>query len=78
MNNPIKIFNEIFNSYLKYINSGLPFFREEYNNERNALIKEDINLNVYLIGFGNTNKHLLTASISNSNSSKSFLTRFIR
>lgn len=41
MNNPIKIFNEIFNSYLKYINSGLPFFREEYNNERNALIKED-------------------------------------
>lgn len=41
MNNPIKIFNEIFNSYLKYINSGLPFFREEYSNERNALVKED-------------------------------------
>lgn len=40
MNNPIKIFNEIRNAYLKYINSGLPFSREEYNQERNALIKE--------------------------------------
>lgn len=40
MNNPIKIFNEIFDAYVKYINSGLPFFREEYNQERNALIKE--------------------------------------
>ena len=40
MNNPIKIFNEIFDAYYKYINSGLPFFREEYNRERNALIKE--------------------------------------
>lgn len=40
MNNPIKIFNEIFDAYIKYINSGLPFFREEYNQERNALIKE--------------------------------------
>ena len=40
MNNPIKIFNEIRNAYLKYINSGLPFSRDEYNQERNALIKE--------------------------------------
>lgn len=40
MNNPIKIFNEIFDSYIKYINSGLPFYREEYSQERNALIKE--------------------------------------
>lgn len=40
MNNPIKIFNEIFDAYIKYINSGLPFFREEYNQERNALIRE--------------------------------------
>lgn len=40
MNNPIKIFHEIFDAYIKYINSGLPFNREEYNQERNALIKE--------------------------------------
>lgn len=40
MNNPIKIFNEIFDAYIKYINSGLPFSREEYNQERNALINE--------------------------------------
>ena len=40
MNNPIKIFKEIFDAYIKYINSGLPFNREEYNQERNALIKE--------------------------------------
>lgn len=40
MNNPIKIFNEIFDAYFKYINSGLPFCRDEYNQERNALIKE--------------------------------------
>lgn len=40
MNNPIKLFNEIFDAYLKYINSGLPFFRDEYNQERDALIKE--------------------------------------
>ena len=40
MNNPIKIFNEIFDAYFKYINSGLPFCREEYNQERNALIQE--------------------------------------
>lgn len=40
MNNPIKIFNEIFNSYLKYINSGLPFFRDEYNQERIALMSQ--------------------------------------
>lgn len=33
MNNPIKIYNEILDAYLKYINSGLPFFREEYSQE---------------------------------------------
>lgn len=41
MNNPIKIFRELFNVYLKYINSGLPFSSEEYNEERNLLMKED-------------------------------------
>ena len=40
MNNPIKIFNEIFDAYFKYINSGLPLCREEYNQERNELITE--------------------------------------
>lgn len=30
MNNPIKIFSDIRNAYLKYISSGLPFFRKEY------------------------------------------------
>lgn len=40
MNNPIQIFNNILSSYLKYINSGLPFFRDEYNQERDALLKE--------------------------------------
>lgn len=40
MNDPIKIYNEIRNAYYKYIGSGLPFFREEYNLERNQLIKE--------------------------------------
>lgn len=39
MNNPIKIYNEILDAYLKYINSGLPFFREEYSQERNELLK---------------------------------------
>lgn len=39
MNNPIKIYNDIKDAYLKYINSGLPFFRDEYNQERNELLK---------------------------------------
>ena len=39
MNNPIKIYNDIRDAYLKYINSGLPFFRDEYNQERNELLK---------------------------------------
>ena len=39
MNNPIKIYNEILDAYLKYINSGLPFFRDEYNLERNELLR---------------------------------------
>jgi len=40
MNNPIQIFQDLFNVYLKYINSGLPFFRDEYNQERNRLLRE--------------------------------------
>lgn len=40
MNDPIKIYNQIRSSYYKYIGSGLPFFREEYNQERNELIAE--------------------------------------
>ena len=40
MNDPIKIYNDIRNAYYKYIGSGLPFFREEYNLERNMLIRE--------------------------------------
>lgn len=40
MNNPIKIFYELRNVYLKYINSGLPFSRKEYNEERNELMEE--------------------------------------
>ena len=40
MNDPIKIYNDIRNAYYKYIGSGLPFFREEYNLERNELIRE--------------------------------------
>lgn len=40
MNDPIKIYNDIRNAYYKYIGSGLPFFREEYNLERNKLIRE--------------------------------------
>ena len=39
MNNPVKIYDEIRDAYLKYINSGLPFFRNEYNLERNELLK---------------------------------------
>lgn len=39
MNNPVKIYNEIRDAYLKYINSGLPFFRDEYNQERNELLR---------------------------------------
>lgn len=41
MNNPIKIFRELFDVYLKYINSGLPFSHNEYNEERNALLREE-------------------------------------
>lgn len=40
MNNPLLIFKEILSAYLKYINSGLPFFHDEYNQERNALLRE--------------------------------------
>lgn len=39
MNNPVKIYKEIREAYLKYINSGLPFSREEYNEERNELLR---------------------------------------
>ena len=40
MNNPVKIYNSLYDTYIKYINSGLPFFRDEYNEERNELLKE--------------------------------------
>lgn len=40
MNDPIKMFDDIRNSYLKYISSGLPFFRKEYCQERDALMEE--------------------------------------
>ena len=41
MNNPIEIFNELFDIYLKYINSGLPFSHKEINKERDNLMKEE-------------------------------------
>lgn len=40
MNDPIKIFSDIRNAYLKYISSGLPFFRKEYGLERDKLMEE--------------------------------------
>ncbi len=40
MNDPIKIFTDIRNAYLKYISSGLPFFRKEYGLERDKLMEE--------------------------------------
>ena len=40
MNDPIKIFSDIRNAYLKYISSGLPFFRKEYGQERDKLMEE--------------------------------------
>lgn len=40
MNDPIKIFADIRNAYLKYISSGLPFFRKEYRQERDKLMEE--------------------------------------
>ena len=40
MNNPVKIYNSLYDTYIKYINSGLPFFRDEYSEERNDLLNE--------------------------------------
>lgn len=40
MNNPIEIYNNLRDIYLKYISSGMPFFNEEYNDERKALMNE--------------------------------------
>lgn len=40
MNDPIKIYSDLRNIYLKYISSGLPFFYDELNEERKALMKE--------------------------------------
>ena len=34
MNNPIQIYNELRDTYLKYISSGIPFFNEQYDAER--------------------------------------------
>ena len=41
MDNPIKIHRNLRELYLKYINSGMPFFSECYNNERNELLLSD-------------------------------------
>ncbi len=41
MDNPIKIHRTLRELYLKYINSGMPFFSECYNNERNELLLSD-------------------------------------
>ncbi len=40
MNDPIKIYEDLKETYLKYINSGIPFFDEQYNSERNKLMSE--------------------------------------
>ena len=40
MNDPIKIYRGLRDIYLKYISSGLPFFNDEYNEERKSLMKE--------------------------------------
>ena len=41
MNNPIKIHNTLRDLYLKYINSGMPFFYDFYNKEREELLLAD-------------------------------------
>lgn len=41
MDNPIKIHRTLRDLYLKYINSGMPFLSECYNNERNELLLSD-------------------------------------
>lgn len=41
MDNPIKIHRNLREQYLKYINSGMPFFADFYNNERNELLLSD-------------------------------------
>ena len=41
MNDPIKIYTDIRNAYLKYVSSGLPFFRKEYGQERDRLMEEN-------------------------------------
>ena len=40
MNDPIKIYEELKDSYLKYISSGIPFFDQHYDNERKSLLHE--------------------------------------
>lgn len=40
MNDPIKIYQDLKETYLKYINSGIPFFDEHYNRERYELMSE--------------------------------------
>lgn len=41
MDNPIKIHRTLRELYLKYINSGMPFSSDCYNNERNELLLSD-------------------------------------
>ncbi|BCS86643.1 hypothetical protein prwr041_25360 [Prevotella herbatica] len=40
MNDPIKIYEDLKETYLKYINSAIPFFDEHYNSERRDLMSE--------------------------------------
>jgi Lhr-like helicase len=39
MNDPIMIYNTLCSIYLKYINSGMPFFYDKYSEERKALLQ---------------------------------------
>ncbi len=41
MNNPIMIYETLRTLYLKYINSGMPFFYKQYSKEREALLLSD-------------------------------------
>lgn len=42
------------------------FMNNDHIDYNNGLLKESTNMNVYLVGFGNVNKHLLSASICNN------------
>jgi len=42
------------------------FMNNDHIDYNNGLLKESTNMNVYFVGFGNVNKHLLSASICNN------------